>query len=96
MTMGVIAIAGILGRWPASSRRNAEILYRTFTSPNPIGKLLWVVGLVTAGMTSFYMFRLWYKTFFGELRFDPNEAFAAWVNDSGHDEGQADHAHGHS
>ena len=35
------------------------------------GKFLWFVGLVTAGMTSFYMFRLWFMTFFGEPHFEP-------------------------
>ena len=33
------------------------------------------VGLLTAGMTSFYMFRLWFKTFFGAERFDEH---ASW------------------
>ena len=64
MTMGVIAIAGI-PPWAGFFSKD-EILYRAFTSDNPLGKLLWFVGLVTAGMTSFYMFRLWFKTFFGE------------------------------
>ena len=32
------------------------------------GKVFWFVGLVTAMLTSFYMFRLWYLTFFGERR----------------------------
>jgi NADH-quinone oxidoreductase subunit L len=63
MTMGVFAIAGI-PPWAGFFSKD-EILYRVFTSDNPIGKLLWFVGLVTAGITSFYMFRLWYKTFFG-------------------------------
>jgi NADH-quinone oxidoreductase subunit L len=63
MTMGVFAIAGIPPL--AGFFSKDEILYRTFVSGNPIGKLLWFVGLVTAGMTSFYMFRLWFKTFFG-------------------------------
>ena len=70
MTAGVFAIAGI---YPLSGFFSKdEILYRTFSSPNPIGKLLWFVGLVTAGLTSFYMFRLWFKTFFGPERFDEN------------------------
>ena len=70
MSAGVFAIAGI---WPFSGFFSKdEILYRTFTSPNPIGKLLWLVGLLTAGLTSFYMFRLWFKTFFGPERFDEN------------------------
>src|SRR6185437_659654 len=61
MTSGVFAIAGI---WPFAGFFSKDaILYQTFISDNPIGKLLWLVGVVTAGMTSFYMFRLWFKTF---------------------------------
>jgi NADH-quinone oxidoreductase subunit L len=37
------------------------ILYAAFAGPN--GKALWFVGLVTALLTSFYMFRLWYLAF---------------------------------
>jgi NADH-quinone oxidoreductase subunit L len=83
MTMGVIAIAGI---YPfAGFFSKDEILFRTFTSDNPLGKLLWFVGLVTAGMTAFYMFRLWFKTFFGESRFE----------EAHHDtHGHAGHSHG--
>ena len=68
MTAGVVAIAGIPPF--AGFFSKDEILYQTFSSPNPLGKLLWLVGLLTAGMTSFYMFRLWFKTFFGAERFD--------------------------
>jgi NADH-quinone oxidoreductase subunit L len=68
MTMGVFAIAGI-PPWAAFFSKD-EILNQAFTSKNPIGKLLWLVGLVTAGMTSFYMFRLWFKTFFGPEHFE--------------------------
>ncbi len=68
MTMGVFAIAGIPPL--AGFFSKDEILYQTFASPNPLGKLLWLVGLLTAGLTSFYMFRLWFKTFFGAERFD--------------------------
>jgi NADH-quinone oxidoreductase subunit L len=63
MTMAVFAITGVPG-WAGFFSKD-EILYQTFVSGNPIGKLLWFVGLLTAGMTSFYMFRLWFKTFFG-------------------------------
>jgi NADH-quinone oxidoreductase subunit L len=94
MTAGVFAIAGI---WPfAGFFSKDEILYQTFASPNAIGKLLWAVGLITAGMTSFYMFRLWFKTFFGELRFDPAQAsgHGSHVHEDEHDEGQAAHPHG--
>ncbi|MGA1982941.1 MAG: NADH-quinone oxidoreductase subunit L [Acidobacteriaceae bacterium] len=67
MTAGVFAIAGIPPF--AGFFSKDEILYQTFIAPGPLNKLLWLVGLVTAGMTSFYMFRLWFKTFFGEPRF---------------------------
>ena len=87
MTMGVVAIAGIPPL--AGFFSKDEILFRAFVSPNPIGKLLWLVGLVTAGMTSFYMFRLWFKTFFGEERFDEHHA-----GEHAHDPGQAHDGHG--
>jgi NADH-quinone oxidoreductase subunit L len=80
MTAGVIAIAGI---WPfAGFYSKDEILYQAFTSTNPVGKLVWAVGLITAGLTSFYMFRLWFKTFWG----------VSHVEEHAHDE----HGHGHS
>ena len=65
MTMGVFAIAGIPPL--AGFFSKDEILYHAFVSGN---KFLWLVGLVTAGMTSFYMFRLWFKTFFGPGGFE--------------------------
>ena len=68
MTMGVFAIAG-LPPWAGFFSKD-EILYQAFVSTNPLGKLLWFVGLVTAGMTAFYMFRLWFKTFFGPEHFN--------------------------
>lgn len=87
MTMGVVAIAGIPPL--AGFFSKDEILFRAFVSPNPIGKLLWLVGVITAGMTSFYMFRLWFKTFFGESRFDEHHA-----GEHAHDPGQAHDGHG--
>jgi len=83
MTMGVFAIAGIPPL--AGFFSKDEILFRAFVSPNPIGKLLWLVGVVTAGMTSFYMFRLWFKTFFGEERFEEHHT----------DAHHGDHGHAH-
>jgi NADH-quinone oxidoreductase subunit L len=83
MTMGVFAISGI-PPWAGFFSKD-EILYRAFTSDNPIGKLLWLVGLVTAGITSFYMFRLWFKTFFGPEHFEEHTDL--------HDHGAAVHAH---
>ena len=42
-----------------------EILWRTWASGNHV---LWLVGVIAAAMTAFYMFRLWFLTFFGEYR----------------------------
>ncbi len=44
-----------------------EILWKAFTNENTIipGALLWLIGFITAGCTSFYMFRSYYMTFHG-------------------------------
>ncbi len=91
MSAGVFAIAGIPPL--AGFFSKDEILYRTFDSSNPLHLLLWAVGLITAGLTSFYMFRLWYKTFFGAERFNEHDLGAVHADENEHDEGQA-HAHG--
>ena len=83
MTMGVFAISG-LPPWAGFFSKD-EILYQAFVSTNPLGKLLWFVGLFTAGMTSFYMFRLWFKTFFGPEHFEEHTGL--------HEHGAAVHSH---
>jgi NADH-quinone oxidoreductase subunit L len=65
MTMGVIAIAGI-PPWAGFFSKDA-ILYAAFTH-GTLGRALWFVGLVTAALTAFYMFRLWNLAFMGESR----------------------------
>ena len=65
MTAAVFAIAG----FPpfAGFFSKDAILYAAFLQ-GTTGKLLWFVGVVTALLTAFYMFRLWYLTFLGESR----------------------------
>jgi len=46
-----------------------EILFADFQSPYG-GHILYAFGLFTAGLTSFYMFRLIFLTFFGQQRYD--------------------------
>ena len=65
MTAAVFAISGFPPL--AGFVSKDEILYQAFLAPHG-GKILWAVGLLTAGLTSFYMFRLWYLTFFGQSR----------------------------
>jgi NADH-quinone oxidoreductase subunit L len=65
MTAGTIAIAGI---WPFAGFFSKDaILYAAYLQGSN-GKILWLVGLVTALLTSFYMFRLWYLAFMGKPR----------------------------
>jgi NADH-quinone oxidoreductase subunit L len=64
-TVGVLAIAGF---FPFAGFFSKDaILYAVFMQGGS-GKVLWFVGLVTALLTSFYMFRLWYLTFLGKPR----------------------------
>jgi NADH-quinone oxidoreductase subunit L len=66
-----------------------EILWKTWSSgalgTAGAGKILWVVGIITAGLTAVYMTRLMVLTFWGSERF--REAHAG---------GQADEAHAHA
>ncbi len=53
-----------------------EILWKAYSQGNPI---LWLVGFTAAGFTAFYMFRLFFLTFYGKPQFDihhthPHEA----------------------
>ena len=85
-TMGIatLAIAGIppfAGFWSKD-----EILWKAYGA-SPV---YWLIGVVTAFITSFYMFRLMYMTFGGEYR------GAAGQEAHGHDaHGHDDHGHGH-
>ena len=67
LAIGSIAIAGIPGF--AGFFSKDEILWQTWSSP--LGsKAIYVVGLTTAFMTAFYMWRLMFMTFYGECRAD--------------------------
>jgi len=66
MTIAVLAIAGAPGL--AAFFSKDAILAAAFQQDGGLGKTFWFIGLVTATLTSFYMFRLWYLTFLGERR----------------------------
>jgi NADH-quinone oxidoreductase subunit L len=85
MLIGTLAIAGI---FPLSGFFSKdEILYRAFLH----SKVIWGLGVVTALMTAFYMFRLMSMTFFGPYR------GPAWETGGhgGHDGHGADPRGGH-
>jgi NADH-quinone oxidoreductase subunit L len=87
VTMGIatLAIAGIpplAGFWSKD-----EILWRAFNA----SWVYWLIGVITAFITSFYMFRLMYMTFGGEYR------GAAAPEAHGHDShAHDDHGHWHA
>jgi len=65
MLVGTLAISGapLLSGFFSKD----EILWQSFASPYG-SKLLWVVAVLTAGLTAFYMFRLFFMTFAGQSR----------------------------
>jgi NADH-quinone oxidoreductase subunit L len=63
--IGCIAIAGI---FPFSGFFSKdEILLHVFTHGN-FGKVYWILGMLAALMTAYYMFRLFWVTFHGQYR----------------------------
>ncbi|MCY7369250.1 MAG: NAD(P)H-quinone oxidoreductase subunit 5 [Chamaesiphon sp.] len=92
--IGTLAISGIppfAGFWSKD-----EILGATYAS-NP---LLWAVGFATAGITAFYMFRMYFSTFEGSFRGNDKQIqqqLLAAARPSGVDaEDSHDDAHGHN
>ncbi len=70
----LIATLAIAGMPPfAGFFSKDEILGHTFHRSQAMDRylFLWVIGLITAGMTAFYMFRLLYLAFFGRSRVPP-------------------------
>jgi NADH-quinone oxidoreductase subunit L len=86
LTMGVATLA-IAGIWPfAGFWSKDEILWKAYQA----NWMYWLIGLITAFITSFYMFRLYFMTFFGDYR-------GVQVDSHGHAHaahGHDDHGHG--
>ena len=101
MLVATIAIAGIPPL--AGFFSKDEILANTFSHHKP----LWILGIITAGMTSFYMFRLYFMTFRGTYRGHAGEGIIiSEPKHAGHDlipatphldqgDAHSDKAHGH-
>ena len=95
MTVATFAIAG----FPpfAGFFSKDEILWKAYSSDHG-SWVFWLIGVITAFITSFYMFRLWFMTFFGDYR-GALEAHDTPIHDphalagppTSHDHG---HAHG--
>ncbi len=69
--VGALAIAGapfLSGFWSKD-----EILHSAWGSSSEIwgGQVIYIIGLITAFLTAFYMFRLIFVTFYGKSRVEP-------------------------
>jgi NADH-quinone oxidoreductase subunit L len=94
MTIATIAIAGIPPF--AGFFSKDEILWQAYQT----SWIYWLVGVVTAFITSFYMFRLLFMTFFGEYRGAAgaehgHEEHAGHGTHLGRDDSGAPAPHGH-
>jgi NAD(P)H-quinone oxidoreductase subunit 5 len=90
--IGCLAISGIpplAGFWSKD-----EILGQAFGS----FPVLWVAGFITAGMTAFYMFRLYFLTFEGSFRGNDKamQAQLMAAAGKGSDDHGDDHGHAHA
>jgi NAD(P)H-quinone oxidoreductase subunit 5 len=90
--IGCLAISGIpplAGFWSKD-----EILGQAFGS----FPVLWAAGFITAGMTAFYMFRLYFLTFEGSFRGNDKvvQAQLLAAAGKGSDEHADDHGHAHA
>jgi NADH-quinone oxidoreductase subunit L len=87
MGIATFAIAGIpplAGFWSKD-----EILWKAYQA-NPV---YWLIGVITALMTSFYMFRLLFMTFAGDYRGAQADEHGHSSHGSG-DHGRGEHGHG--
>src|SRR4029077_3140670 len=78
-TLAIAGIPPLAGFWSKD-----EILWKAYL----VSPVYWGIGVITAFITSFYMFRLLYMTFFGDYR--PAQER---MNDS-HGHGHDAHGHG--
>jgi NADH-quinone oxidoreductase subunit L len=90
MTAATLAIAGIPPL--AGFFSKDEILWRAYQA----SWIYWLIGVFTAFLTSFYMFRLLFLTFFGDYRGAVSAAPAHGAGHSSHDaHGDGGHSHIH-
>jgi len=79
MTAATLAIAG--APFFSGFFSKDEILWKAWSSPYG-SWIYWLLALITAMLTSFYMFRLWFLTFFGEGRVQEDHAASREVHES--------------
>jgi NADH-quinone oxidoreductase subunit L len=100
MTIATFTIAGFPPL--AAFFSKDEILWKAYSSPYG-SWVYWLIGVITAFLTSFYMFRLWFLTFFGDYLGGTAESpvprlpvsTLAVPTHGHHSDHSSDHGHGH-
>ncbi len=85
MTAATFAIAGLPPF--AGFFSKDEILWRAYQA----SWIYWAIGVFTAFLTSFYMFRLWFMTFFGNYRGDLGDGHVTGSRAAPHNHGHGIH-----
>ena len=93
MTIGVLSICGIPGF--AGFFSKDAVLSETLAHGHPV---MWAVGVLTAGLTAYYMFRMLFVTFLGAYRgnVDPSELGLRHPELAGTATPHADDEHAHA
>jgi NADH-quinone oxidoreductase subunit L len=86
MLLGWLAIAGIP---PFAGFYSKDVILES-AYERQFG--IWLIGVITAGLTAFYMSRMFFSVFFGEERYRPA---ADAHGRGGHGHGHGGHAHAH-
>ena len=105
MTIGTIAITG-LGipylEWGFAGFYSKDAIihaaYEAGGAGHPMGYFAFAVGILVAGLTAFYSWRVAFFTFNGTARWTSEDLEHHWHNrdhDHGHDDAHAAHDHGH-
>ncbi|MFM9956884.1 MAG: NADH-quinone oxidoreductase subunit L [Phycisphaerales bacterium] len=95
MFIGCLNLAGV--PFTAGYFSKDMILAEAFTTPG-YQALGWLL-LVTAGLTAYYTFRVFFRVFMGPAHFEPGDEIHGHDDDHGHDHGHTgghdDHKHNH-
>ncbi|PZU50664.1 MAG: NADH-quinone oxidoreductase subunit L [Sphingomonas sp.] len=93
MIIGTIAITGV--NYTSGYFSKDSVLFAAWESGSEAGRVAFFTGIFASLLTSFYSWRLIFKTFFGEARWAGSEHIQHAVHDAhGHgDHGHDDHAH---
>jgi NADH-quinone oxidoreductase subunit L len=70
------------------------IIAEAFVTQGPGFQLLGLLALLTAGMTAYYSFRVFFRVFMGPVHFEPGDDDHGAHDDHGHDDAHAGDDHG--